>query len=75
MATEGLEKEVVEIFKLIEDNRNFLLSGGAGSGKTFSLVSVINEIYYRNPVAKIACITYTNAAVHEIENRVLNKKN
>lgn len=74
MATEGLEKEVVEIFKLIEDNRNFLLSGGAGSGKTFSLVSVINEIYYRNPVAKIACITYTNAAVHEIENRVLNKK-
>jgi len=25
-------------------------------------------------MAKIACITYTNAAVHEIENRVLNKK-
>lgn len=73
MATERLEKEVVEILKLIDDNRNFLLSGGAGSGKTYSLVSVINEIYYRNPVAKIVCITYTNAAVREIENRVLNK--
>ena len=35
---------------------------------------MINEIYNRNPIAKIACITYTNAAVHEIENRVLNKK-
>lgn len=73
VATERLEKEVVEILKLIDDNRNFLLSGGAGSGKTYSLVSVINEIYYRNPVAKIVCITYTNAAVREIENRVLNK--
>lgn len=74
MAADGLEKEVVEIFKLIDNNKNFLLSGGAGSGKTYSLVSVINEIYHRNPVAKIACITYTNAAVHEIENRVSNKK-
>ena len=74
MVAEGLEKEVIQIFELIDDNRNFLLSGGAGSGKTYSLVSVINEIYNRNPIAKIACITYTNAAVHEIENRVLNKK-
>ena len=74
MATEGLEKEVTEIFRLIDDNKNFLLSGGAGSGKTYSLVSVINEIYCQNPMAKIACITYTNTAVHEIENRVLNKK-
>ncbi|MCI8669732.1 MAG: ATP-dependent helicase [Lachnospiraceae bacterium] len=74
MATEGLEKEVKQIFALIDDNKNFLLSGGAGSGKTYSLVSVINEIYNRNPKAKIACITYTNAAVHEIENRILNKK-
>lgn len=74
MAAEGLEKEVVQIFKLIDKNKNFLLSGGAGSGKTYSLVSVINEIYHRNPVAKIACITFTNAAVHEIENRVSNKR-
>lgn len=74
MAAERLEKEVVQIFRLIDENKNFLLSGGAGSGKTYSLVSVINEIYHRNPAAKIACITYTNAAVHEIENRVSNEK-
>lgn len=74
MATGRLEKEVEDIFKLIDLNKNFLLSGGAGSGKTYSLVSVINEIYYRNPKSRVACITYTNAAVHEIENRVLNTK-
>ncbi len=74
MATERLEDEVVNVFKLIDEKKNFVLSGGAGSGKTYSLVAVINEIYLRNPAAKIACITYTNAAVHEIENRVANKK-
>ena len=52
MVAERLEKEVIQIFELIDDNRNFLLSGGAGSGKTYSLVSVINEIYNRNPIAK-----------------------
>jgi len=72
MAAEKLEKEVIDVFKIIDEKKNFVLSGGAGSGKTYSLVSVINEIYSRNPVAKIACITYTNAAVHEIENRVAN---
>ncbi len=74
MVTEKLEKEVIEVFKLIDEKKNFVLSGGAGSGKTYSLVAVINEIYSRNPAAKIACITYTNAAVHEIENRVANNK-
>lgn len=72
--TERLENEVIEVFKLLDAKKNFVLSGGAGSGKTYSLVAVINEIYLRNPVAKIACITYTNAAVHEIENRVANNK-
>lgn len=74
MASKVTEDEVSEIFKLIDDKKNFVLNGGAGSGKTYSLVSVINEIYSQNPLSKIACITYTNAAVHEIENRVANKK-
>ena len=34
----SLEPEVQEIFQSIDDGRNFLLSGGAGSGKTYSLV-------------------------------------
>ena len=65
-----LESEVQEIFTLIDQERDFLLSGGAGSGKTYSLVHVIRQIILENATAKIACMTYTNAAVHEIEERV-----
>lgn len=66
----NLEPEVIEIFKSIDEGRNFLLSGGAGSGKTYSLVSVIRQAIGEKPTAKIACMTYTNAAVKEIEERV-----
>lgn len=65
-----LEPEVQEIFELIDAKDNFLLSGGAGSGKTYSLVQVIRQAIAENPAAKIACMTYTNAAVKEIEERV-----
>ncbi len=68
-----LEPEVQEIFQSINNGRNFLLSGGAGSGKTYSLVSVIREVITENPTAKVACMTYTNAAVREIEERVNHK--
>jgi DNA helicase-2/ATP-dependent DNA helicase PcrA len=69
----NLEPEVVEIFQSIDDGRNFLLSGGAGSGKTYSLVNVIRQAIAENPTAKVACMTYTNAAVKEIEERVNHK--
>lgn len=65
-----LEPEVQEIFRCIDSKRNFLLSGGAGSGKTYSLVQVIRQVIAENPTAKVACMTYTNAAVKEIEERV-----
>ncbi|MBM4056308.1 MAG: ATP-dependent helicase [Planctomycetes bacterium] len=65
-----LEPEVQEIFQCIDSKRNFLLSGGAGSGKTYSLVQVIRQVITENPTAKVACMTYTNAAVKEIEERV-----
>lgn len=68
-----LEPEVQEIFKSIDRGRNFLLSGGAGSGKTYSLVSVIRQVIAEHPTAKVACMTYTNAAVKEIEERVNHK--
>ena len=68
-----LEPEVQEIFGLIDTKENFLLSGGAGSGKTYSLVQVIRQAIAENPSAKIACMTYTNAAVKEIEERVNHK--
>lgn len=65
-----MDKEVDIIIKHIEKNENFLLSGGAGSGKTYTLVQVIREVIARYPSCKIACMTYTNASVHEIERRV-----
>lgn len=69
----NLEPEVQVIFEAIDGGRNFLLSGGAGSGKTYSLVNVIRQVIAENPTDKIVCITYTNAAVKEIENRVNHK--
>lgn len=66
----NLEPEVQEVFQIIDQGRNFLLSGGAGSGKTYSLVQVIRQAILENPTSKIACMTYTNAAVKEIEERV-----
>lgn len=68
-----LEPEVQGIFGLVDAKENFLLSGGAGSGKTYSLVQVIRQAIAENPSAKIACMTYTNAAVKEIEERVNHK--
>ncbi|MEN5386783.1 AAA family ATPase [Aliarcobacter skirrowii] len=70
MAQSRLEPEVISIFEHIENGKNFLLSGGAGSGKTYSLVQVIKEIIEKKPTVKVACMTYTNAAVKEIEERV-----
>lgn len=65
-----MDQEVEKIIDHIEKGENFLLSGGAGSGKTYSLVQVIREVITRYPSSKIACMTYTNASVHEIERRV-----
>jgi len=68
-----LEPEVQKIFELIDNGNNFLLSGGAGSGKTYSLIQVIGQVITENPTTKIACMTYTNAAVREIDDRFNNK--
>jgi hypothetical protein len=58
-----------EVADAIERYENFLLKGGAGSGKTYSLVEVITFILKNNKSAKIACITYTNAAADELNKR------
>jgi DNA helicase-2/ATP-dependent DNA helicase PcrA len=68
-----LEIEVQKILEHIDKENNFLLSGGAGSGKTYSLVQVIRQIIEENPFVKVACMTYTNSAVKEIEERVNHK--
>lgn len=69
MGTGRLSQETEEILFHIKQNHNFLLSGGAGSGKTYSLIEVLKQISILYPNVQIACITYTNAAAIEIMNR------
>ncbi|ELC8340097.1 UvrD-helicase domain-containing protein [Clostridium perfringens] len=73
MVKEKLEPEVLKIIEYIKEKKNFLLSGGAGSGKTYSLVQIIKQVINLDPTSEIVCITYTNAAVKEIEQRISYK--
>lgn len=59
-----------KIMTHIRKKENFLLSGGAGSGKTTSLVITLSKIVEEFPMQGVACITFTNNARREIENRV-----
>ena len=65
MVDEIMEKVSV----CLKNKENFLLSGGAGSGKTYILVQTLNYIFNCNPRARVACITYTNVAADEIKER------
>ena len=69
-----IEDEVKEILQCIENKKNFILTGGAGSGKTHSLVLLIQEIGRLYPNKSIICITYTNNAVAEMKSRISNDK-
>lgn len=59
-----------KIYEKIDDHKNFVVNGGAGSGKTYALTQSLNHIFSNNPKARVACITYTNVAVNEIRERV-----
>lgn len=65
-----LTSESQQVITLIRQGHSFLLSGGAGSGKTYSLVEILKAALFEKPTAFIACITYTNAAADEIKERV-----
>jgi len=72
MATRYIEQEVQQALECIENKQNFILTGGAGSGKTYSLVSMIEKLGIKYPTKSIVCITYTNNAVSEIRSRLTN---
>ena len=61
---------VEQVIALIESGQNFVLQGGAGSGKTEALKQVIQTIAKQFPNKTIACITHTNKAADEISERV-----
>jgi DNA helicase-2/ATP-dependent DNA helicase PcrA len=73
---------IEKIKKVIDDNQNpklkfenFVLQGGAGSGKTESLKKILEYITENYPDKKGVCITLTNVAVEEIKARVGEKNN
>jgi DNA helicase II / ATP-dependent DNA helicase PcrA len=76
MASRGLtiSSESQQIIGAIKQGRHFVLSGGAGSGKTHTLVEVLNAATTEWPLKSIACITYTNAAADEILSRVEHRR-
>lgn len=73
MVERTIEPEVEKVFDAINRNQNFILEGGAGSGKTYSLIAIIEKISRDEPDKSIVCITYTNNAVAEIRSRINNE--
>ena len=71
----GVDKEIYQYLDL-NSPKSFLLFAGAGSGKTRTLVNVLQEIRNRDfqrfikNGQRIAVITYTNAACQEIQHRL-----
>ena len=65
-----------KIRKCIDRRKNFLVEAGAGSGKTYSLIETLKYLIEKRGVElikkhqQVACITYTNAAINEIETRI-----
>ena len=75
-------KPIEKIKEVIDNNQNpklkfenFVLQGGAGSGKTESLKQILEYITENYPDKKGVCITLTNVAVEEIKARVGEKSN
>lgn len=58
-----------QINQCLDSKKNFLLSGGAGSGKTYTLIQTLNHVFESDSKARVACITYTNVAADEIKER------
>ena len=73
-SAEALEK----LFKAINDKKCFRFEAGAGAGKTYSLIEALKYLIEKESFLlsknnqQIACITYTNVAVDEINSRIDN---
>jgi len=61
---------IESIYECLRNSENFVLQGGAGSGKTETLKRTLAYISQEYPDAKVACITHTNFAVQQIIDRV-----
>ena len=76
IAKNEADKIDIEIINILKDGKNFRVEAGAGSGKTYSLNRVIEWLQvnklneYCNRKQNVICITYTNAAVDVIKERL-----
>lgn len=76
IAKEESDKIDAQIIDILQQGKNFRVEAGAGSGKTYSLNKVIEWIQdnkwneYRRKNQNVVCITYTNAAVDVIAERL-----
>ncbi len=74
-AIEKIKEVIDNNQKPHEKFQNFVLQGGAGSGKTESLKQILEYITENYPDKKGVCITLTNVAVEEIEARIGERSN
>lgn len=64
------------VIRCIDEKKSFILEGGAGSGKTWTLIESLRHILEKCSDVflinnqKIVCITYTNVAKDEISERI-----
>lgn len=76
IAKEEADKIDAQIIDILQQGKNFRVEAGAGSGKTYSLNKVIEWIQdnkwnkYHRKNQNVVCITYTNAAVDVIAERL-----
>lgn len=76
LAKAEADKVDAQIIKILKSGHSFRVEAGAGSGKTYSLNRVIEWIQankwseYSRKKQNVVCITYTNAAVDVITERL-----
>ena len=74
-AQEASETALEQVQRCLERRESFLVEAGAGAGKTYTLVQALQFLIDRHRHTlpqrhqQIACITFTNVAKDEIENR------
>lgn len=75
-AVEEADKIEENIISVLASGKNFRVEAGAGSGKTYSLLRVIEWLeknkwsHFKKNHQQVACLTYTNTAVDVIANRL-----